>query len=106
MVSEIDKEIFKDGFHQDEDLQVKLHRLFANSNGRIRKHDSIEMGFELSLAERDELIEYVKALKILAIYLSGRRNIRPENLSDDYFIKAERNFPEYRRREMDVGIQE
>jgi hypothetical protein len=106
MMDETDTGISKEDSHPDMGLPERFHRISTIPNGMMSKQDAIEMRFGLLLAERDELVEYVKALKVLAVYLAGSTSIRPENISARYFTKAEQNFPEYMRREMDVGINE
>jgi hypothetical protein len=96
----------KDGSGSKLDPSTRMRSLFTNSEGWNTKQEAIEMGFELLFAERDELLDYVKALKTLAVYLTGRTKIRSENLIHGYFVSAEKNFPEYIRREMSVGIEE
>jgi hypothetical protein len=91
---------------QYENPMLRLRRLVIDPNGKIKKQDAIEMGFELLISERNELIGYIKALKMLAIYLADRGHIQPEILSSEYFKKAEQHFPEHLRREIAIVIQE
>jgi hypothetical protein len=98
--------IYKEESHQNKGVSERCHRIFTISDGSMSKKDAIEMGFGLLLAQRDELVEYVKTLKVLAIYLAGSTGIHPEKLSAKFFKRAEQHFPEYMRKEMDVGIEE
>jgi ribosomal protein S18 len=96
----------RDGSEPQLNPSTRMRSLFTHSGGWNTKQEAIEMGFELLFAERDELIDYVKALKTLAVYITGRTKIRSENLINGYFVSAEKNFPEHMRREMSVGIEE
>lgn len=99
------KEISGNGSHPKAGFSLKARELFASSGSWMSKHDAIEKGVESLLADRDELIEYVKALKALAIYLTNTTHIRPHQLSEEYFLRAEENFADYLRREIDVDVQ-
>ena len=96
------KEISGNGSHSKVELTARARDLFASSGCWMGKHDAIEKGFESLITDRHELVEYVKALKILAVYLAGTHHIRPIQLSEEYFVRAEKNFSEYLRREIDI----
>jgi hypothetical protein len=99
-----DKEVSGNGSHSKVEVTARARELFASSGCWMGKQDAIEMGIESLISDRDELVEYVKALKILAVYLVGTNQIRPIQLSEEYFVKAEKNFSDTVRREIDIDV--
>ena len=53
----------EDRSDQNQELTDNFRFLLSNPNGRTYKQEAIMMGFGLMSGERDELIEYIKALK-------------------------------------------
>ena len=67
------------------------------------KQETLEMENELLLAEREEVVQYVRILKKLAVYLAGKTDVSAEKLNNDFFAKAEKNLPDYLREELGVA---
>jgi hypothetical protein len=84
------------------DLVEGIRLLDLISDGLISRQDAIEMGYEQLFQERDELIQYIVALKTLTMYLVGGTRIDPAKLSSDYFTRAEEGFPAYIREKMQI----
>jgi hypothetical protein len=83
-------------------LPDSLRRQFSYPDEWIREREAAELENEWLQAERDEVMQYVRILKKLAIYLAGKADINSEKLSSGFFTKAEKNIPEHLQREMEI----
>jgi hypothetical protein len=81
-----------------------LRKQFMYPDAWIKQQDAIQTENDWLIAERDEVMQYVKTLKMLTIYLTGKTSIPRDRLLMEYFKKAEENFPEYLRKEINVEI--
>ena len=70
----------------------------------VRERDEIILQNEWLQAEREEILRYLKNLKMLVINLSGRNRINENDLSNINFERAEKNLPEYLRNEIEVDV--
>ncbi|MBW1672563.1 MAG: hypothetical protein JRJ45_02770 [Deltaproteobacteria bacterium] len=98
-----EKTISKKLLYEKDGLPEILSQLFEDPDEWIREQEAFHKRNENLLAEHDELIQYVKALKMLAVYLTDKNNMNRENLSGMYFEKAEEQLPEDLRKEIGVG---
>ena len=85
-------------------LPESLRKQFMYPDEWIKQQDAIQTENEWLIAERDEVMQYVKTLKMLTIYLTGKTSIPRDKLLGEYFKKAEEKFPEYLRKEINVEI--
>ena len=81
-----------------------LRKQFMYPDAWVKQQDAIQTENDWLIAERDEVMQYVKTLKMLTIYLTGKTSIPRDRLLMEYFKKAEENFPEYLRKEINVEI--
>jgi predicted nuclease with TOPRIM domain len=81
-----------------------LRRQFMYPDEWSNEQEDLRMENEWLQAERDEVVEYIKTLKILSIYLNGKTSVPHENIVGDYFRRAEQNFPEYLQKELAIDI--
>ena len=98
----IEKEISKNVLDEKADLPEVLCQLFEDPDEWLSEQVAIHERNKCLLVEREELLQYVKALKMLAVYLTDKNNMSRENLSGFYFEKAEEQFPEDLRNKIGV----
>jgi hypothetical protein len=96
-------EIAPNGKVKSADLPDELRSWFVCPDEWIKNQESLEMRNEWLLAEREEVIQYVKILKKLVVYLAEKTEISTDVLSRKIFSKAEHFLPEYMRKEIEVG---
>jgi hypothetical protein len=83
-------------------LPEALRKQFMYPDEWIKEQEAVEMENQWISAERDEVVQYVKTLKMLSVYLTGKTSIPREKLLGEYFRKVEQNFPEYLQKEMEI----
>jgi hypothetical protein len=83
-------------------LPEALRKQFMYPDEWIKEQEAVEMENQWISAERDEVVQYVKTLKMLSVYLTGKTSIPREKLLGEYFRKTEQNFPEYLQKEMEI----
>jgi hypothetical protein len=99
-----DEEIYLSGLDEKPGLPEALRKWLAYPDEWVMERDAIQMQNDLLQAERDELVQYVKNLKKLAIYLIGNTENGENNLSNINFEKVEKYIPGYLRKEIEVDI--
>ena len=87
-------------------LPVTLRNWFEIPDRWSRDQESLKMRHNWLLAERDEVVQYVKMLKKLAVYLGRKTNGNVHLKLGAFFEKAEQNFPEYLCNEMAIRLVE
>jgi len=85
-------------------LPETLRKQFMYPDEWIKEQEAVEMEKQWISAERYEIVQDVKTLKMLSVYLTGKTSIPREKLLGDYFRKAEQNFPEYLQKEMEITL--
>jgi hypothetical protein len=68
------------------------------------ERESIQMHNEWLQAERDEIVQYVRTLKKLALHLNGKNAMGNNYASRITFEKAEKDLPDYLRKEVEVSL--
>ena len=68
-----------------------------------RTQESLELRNEWLSAERDDVVQYVKMLKKLAVYLAGKAEGSTNIHLGTFFKKSEENFPDYLCNEIAIG---
>lgn len=104
IVVETENEIYVSGLDEKPGLPEALRKWLVYPDEWVMERDAIQMQNELLQAERDELMQYVKNLKKLAVYLIGKTELGEKNLSNINFEKAEKYLPGYLRKEIEVDI--
>jgi hypothetical protein len=99
-----EKEIYLCGLDKKPGLPDALRNWFVYPDELVKEQDALKMQNEWLQAEREEILQYVKNLKMFAVYLSGKTKIVDNNLSNINFERAEKNLPEYLRKEIEVDI--
>jgi hypothetical protein len=99
-----EKEIHLSGLDEKPGLPDALRNWFVYPDEWVKEQDALKMQNEWLQAEREEILQYVKNLKMFAVYLSGKTKIGENNLSNINFERAEKNLPEYLRKEIEVDI--
>ncbi len=99
-----EKEIYVSGLDDKQGLPDALRKLLVYPDEWVMERDGLQMQNDLFQAERDELMQYVKNLKRLAIYLIGKTELGENNLSNINFEKAEKYLPGYLRKEIEIDI--
>jgi hypothetical protein len=84
-------------------LPEALQKWFVYPDEWSSKQEALEMENELLLAEREEVVQYVRILKKLAVYLAEKTDVSTETLFETFFFKAEINLPDYLREELEVA---
>lgn len=77
-------------------------RLLDQDNSNLER-DALRMRNEWLQAERDEIVEYVRTLKKLAIYMNEKTSSSVKFLPRINFDRVEQNLPEYLRKEIEVN---
>jgi hypothetical protein len=114
IVFETEKEIYISSPNEKPGLPEALRKWLVYPDEWTMERDSIQMQNDLLQAERDELLQYVKNLKKLAVYLIGKTELSESNLSNiDFdkanlsnidFDKAEKYIPGYLRKEIEIDM--
>jgi hypothetical protein len=92
------------GFEGETRLPEKLLEWLVYPDKWVKELEAIQMQNDLLQAERDELVDYVRNLKKLALYLINNSSQAVEKLSHLNFSEVEKNFPGYLRNEIEVEI--
>lgn len=103
--SATENEIHISGLDEKQSLPKSLREWFDLPDDLVMERDSNQLQNDLLLAERDEMIEYVKNLKKLAIYLIAKTEFSERNLSNINFDMAEKYLPGYLRKEIEINTQ-
>ena len=98
-----EKEIFPSGLDLHASLPDELRTWFVYPDEWTKNQESLEMRNEWLLAEREEVIQYVKLLKKLVVYLAEKTEISTDVVSRKFFSKAEQHLPRYVCKEIEVG---
>jgi hypothetical protein len=96
--------MYKDIQTEGGSLPESLRKQLLYPDGWIKENEAVKFENEWLMAEREEIVSYVKTLKMLSLYLTGKTSIPREELLGNYFAKAEQNFPEHLRSELEISI--
>jgi hypothetical protein len=88
------------------ELPNTLRNWFEAPDQWSRNQESLEMRNEWLSAERDDVVQYVKMLKKLALYLARNSRGMKGKALRTFFTKAEQDFPNYLRIEMAIEQSE
>jgi hypothetical protein len=99
----IENEIHISGLDEKQNLPKSLQEWLVLPDEWVMELDATQLQNDLLLAERDELVEYVKNLKKLAIYLISKTELSERNLSCINFDMAEKYLPGYLRKEIEIN---
>ena len=100
----IEREIHTSGLDEKPSLPDSLREWLVYPDEWVMERDAIQMQNELLQTERDELLQYVRNLKKLAVYLSGKTSIGENYLSTINFEKAEENLLDSLRKQIKVAL--
>ena len=104
IIVENEKGILLSGLEENPGLPDELRKWLEYPDELVRERDAIQLHNEWLQAEREEILRYLKNLKMLVINLSGRNRINENDLSNINFVRAEKNLPEYLRNEIEVDV--
>ena len=102
---ETEREIYINDVEGKSSLPDSLREWLVYPDDWVKERDAIQMQNDLLQAERDELLQYVKNLKKLAIFLIRKTELSERNLSNINFDSAEKYLPGYIREVIEVDIQ-
>lgn len=102
IIVENEKGILLSGLEENPGLPGALRKWLEYPDDLVRERDAIQLHNEWLQAEREEILRYIKNLKMLVMYLSGKNKINESDLSNINFVRAEKNLPEYLRNEIEV----
>lgn len=100
----LEVEQYEDIWIEGSSMPESLRKELLYPDGWMKEKEAIQLENEWLVAEREEVIRYIKTLKMLSLYLTGKTNIPREKLLGDYFQKAEQDFPEYLRKDLEISI--
>jgi hypothetical protein len=95
--------VINDERFEESGLPESLRKQFANPDALVKVQEAIEIENEWLLAEREEMVEYIRTLKKLAVYLAGKTDTCSDARCGGFFNKAERLFPNYLQKEIEIG---
>lgn len=98
------EETLEIGIEGEARLPEKLLEWLLYPDEWVMEREAMQMQNDLLQAERDELVEYVRNLKKLALYLVDNSNQVTRKLSPLDFSEVEKKLPGYLRKEIEVGI--
>jgi hypothetical protein len=84
-------------------LPDSLRRQLLNLDGWNVERDAMQMRNDWLQAERDEIVEYVRTLKKLALYMNAKSSTGDKPFPKISFENVEKNLPDYLREEIDVS---
>jgi hypothetical protein len=104
MVVSTEKEICASIRNDSPGLPEVLRNWLVYPDALNLEREADRMQNEWLQAERDEIVQYVRTLKKLALHLDGKNVMGNKYAPRISFEKAEKNLPEYLRKEVEVGF--
>jgi hypothetical protein len=105
MVTGTEMEMYHEIRTEGASLPEALRKEFMYPDNWAKEKEAVQIENEWLIAEREEVLGYIKTLKMLSLYLTGKTNVPREKLLNDYFRKAEQDFPEYLQKELEISVQ-
>jgi hypothetical protein len=88
------------------ELPKSLRNWFEAPDHWSKNRESLAMQNEWLSAERDEVVQYVKLLKKMALYLARKTEGNTDRSLLNFFQKAEQSFPDYLCNEIAISLSD